>query len=549
MWRVSDRCFGATLGGATFPWVSWHFLRSTSDLPGSGRHALPPAAPCGHREEDPLFVTEGEALRVPLLPDNYGDGEESPAEYVWLKGESQEIGTSEDERVHHHGGQLYFLPLVFSDSGVYRRTSRKCEAVEFKVRVCKAEPFSPSVLYARIEEEALNPRVRCPGYMFEFCTDAGGNLTWYKDFGHIPNESAETVLILNASKRDEGIYTCRCTWEHAGRIFNSSASRKLIVKAGCRFFIRGHDGFFFRIPGSQVKLACSVFFGFNVQDLCVVSWLVNGSQVNTERNQVVYKATLTICKVSEKHFHTEFKCVAMNSNKWDCVFVSLKNPEMMSTHVVINLTLLGFFILALVTSKVFMIDLVLFARDVLKTCHSQEDGKAYDAFVVYQTHNTEKAEAEKICHFVAKVLPRELEQKCGYRLFILGRDDLPGEDHMELVWTRVRLSRRLMIILTPGAKGECGGSISEAYGAPTGLALHQALVHDDLKVILITMERTGQLDRLPRELQHLVRKSAPLLWKEQGCGSRRFWKHVRYLMPPGRPRSTGFGSRNPGDHR
>ncbi|KPP69029.1 hypothetical protein Z043_112239 [Scleropages formosus] len=104
---------------------------------------------------------------------------------------------------------------------------------------------------------------------------------------------------------------------------------------------------------------------------------------------------------------------------------------------------------------------------------------------------------------------------------------------MELVWTRVRLSRRLMIILTPGAKGECGGSISEAYGAPTGLALHQALVHDDLKVILITMERTGQLDRLPRELQHLVRKSAPLLWKEQGCGSRRFWKHVRYLMPPG----------------
>ncbi|XP_018595350.2 interleukin-1 receptor-like 1 [Scleropages formosus] len=489
--------------------------------------------PCGHREEDPLFVTEGEALRVPLLPDNYGDGEESPAEYVWLKGESQEIGTSEDERVHHHGGQLYFLPLVFSDSGVYRSSLLRWSCIPHGLLL---------LLTARTS-------VRPSGLPTQ-------------DFGHIPNESAETVLILNASKRDEGIYTCRCTWEHAGRIFNSSASRKLIVKdpsATYRPVIRAPLNHTSETapPGSQVKLACSVFFGFNVQDLCVVSWLVNGSQVqdlieeangsadcghsgyveenarNTERNQVVYKATLTICKVSEKHFHTEFKCVAMNSNKWDCVFVSLKNPEMMSTHVVINLTLLGFFILALVTSKVFMIDLVLFARDVLKTCHSQEDGKAYDAFVVYQTHNTEKAEAEKICHFVAKVLPRELEQKCGYRLFILGRDDLPGEDHMELVWTRVRLSRRLMIILTPGAKGECGGSISEAYGAPTGLALHQALVHDDLKVILITMERTGQLDRLPRELQHLVRKSAPLLWKEQGCGSRRFWKHVRYLMPPG----------------
>ncbi|KPP69030.1 hypothetical protein Z043_112240 [Scleropages formosus] len=515
----------------------------------------------------PRACVRGETQRVPSP---------RPVDRQYTLVSFRNLYISQEEVGKHHHQQLQALIATFLP-----RTSRKCEAVEFKVRVCKAEPFSPSVLYARIEEEALNPRVRCPGYMFEFCTDAGGNLTWYKpckltaaplagyksardpnpghrflrttlchvmvvksivcycegaaadtDFGHIPNESAETVLILNASKRDEGIYTCRCTWEHAGRIFNSSASRKLIVKdpsatyrpviraplnhtsetappgaqrlgprkqpaghhattlylvlleqrvvktgeqsipgsgsqhrhppgqensvAGCRFFIRGHDGFFFRIPGSQVKLACSVFFGFNVQDLCVVSWLVNGSQVqdlieeangsadcghsgyveenarNTERNQVVYKATLTICKVSEKHFHTEFKCVAMNSNKWDCVFVSLKNPEMMSTHVVINLTLLGFFILALVTSKVFMIDLVLFARDVLKTCHSQEDGKAYDAFVVYQTHNTEKAEAEKICHFVAKVLPRELEQKCGYRLFILGRDDLPGEGQYPL---------------------------------------------------------------------------------------------------------------------
>ncbi|MFT7818174.1 hypothetical protein Z043-112239 [Arapaima gigas] len=82
---------------------------------------------------------------------------------------------------------------------------------------------------------------------------------------------------------------------------------------------------------------------------------------------------------------------------------------------------------------------------------------------------------------------------------------------MELVPTRVGLSRRLLIILTPAAQGSCVGSMSEMYGPPAGLALHQALVQDELKVILIELQSTGTSEHLPSELQHLVRKSTPLL--------------------------------------
>lgn len=54
------------------------------------------------------------------------------------------------------------------------------------------------------------------------------------------------------------------------------------------------------------------------------------------------------------------------------------------------------------------------------------DGKVYDAYVLY----TKSSGRESFYHletFVHRILPDILEQQCGYNLFILGRDDLPGE--------------------------------------------------------------------------------------------------------------------------
>lgn len=54
------------------------------------------------------------------------------------------------------------------------------------------------------------------------------------------------------------------------------------------------------------------------------------------------------------------------------------------------------------------------------------DGKIYDAYVLY----TKSSEGRSVCcleTFVCRILPDVLEKQCGYKLFLLGRDDLPGE--------------------------------------------------------------------------------------------------------------------------
>lgn len=63
----------------------------------------------------------------------------------------------------------------------------------------------------------------------------------------------------------------------------------------------------------------------------------------------------------------------------------------------------------------------------LFVCMFLIDTRMYDAFVIYQMEYLDKKSEDTLQQFITKILPSVLEDKYRYRLFIHGRDDLPGQ--------------------------------------------------------------------------------------------------------------------------
>ncbi|XP_072300206.1 interleukin-1 receptor-like 1 [Eucyclogobius newberryi] len=253
--------------------------------------------------------------------------------------------------------------------------------------------------------------------------------------------------------------------------------------------------------------------------------------------QTIVTGTLSIRRVLPAHFREKFYCVGTRRyGDSVSITVHLKPRPSVASLAAAGTCVFLLFVLMAVMVKCFAVDLVLLFRRLFPFRLEDAGLKMFDAYVVYQLHSQDKLIEEALARFVSQDLPHVLEDKCGYKLFIHGRDDLPGEDHVELVEERMRKSRRLMVILTPGS----GSEVTDTYQLPEGydwqVGLHQALVHRDLSVILIQLGNTSprEYSHLPLALQHLIQRGAPIRWPQEQCTTcvnSRFWKNVRYLMP------------------
>ncbi|KAG8000875.1 Interleukin-1 receptor-like 1 [Nibea albiflora] len=470
-------------------------------------------------------------------------------EITWYKNNAQndpeQISTDENKTVHYHGEALFFLNLCPENSGFYsarREQPDKCSNFRITINVFK-EKNKEELLYGSIENSDRNKMVPCPESVSDTCKMSKGKLTWQKDFKLLQGHDEADLWIKNATKHDEGIYTCTCTWTHNHKVYNSSGSRRLIHKdpiVHSPQIISPTDKELFADEGFEIKLNCSLFCGINVESSCHTSWVVEKPSKNT-----ISTAILTIEKVSAKDFQTEFKCSGVGFYEELSRTLTLKRRDSIIPLVLGAVFVLLFCVFAAILIKIFAIDLALFFRPYFPLNSHNNDSKAYDAYVIYQMQNKDKLTENMLGQFITNNLPSVLEKKCGYRLFIHGRDDIPGEDRLELVEDRMRQSRRLMIILTPGLGS--GSEITDQHpaspqnsvigGYDWQVGLHHALVQREMSVILIQLGDTGPegYTYLPPGLQHLIRKSAPIRWSEDSrravAWNSRFWKRVRYLMP------------------
>ncbi|KAK5889952.1 hypothetical protein CesoFtcFv8_013527 [Champsocephalus esox] len=508
---------------------------------------------CHDLDTNTYNLNEGEAFN--FVHDNL-DTNVPDEEITWFNNNHTVITADENETVHYHGGSLFFLNLLPEDSGLYSaRHNTSSGECNYKVEIDVVKKF----VYEPIVNSDINKKVTCTNHVRRTCATLRGELTWNKDNKTLHGQNEKTLWVANANKTDEGIYTCVCTWTHNGKKYNTSGHRSLIVQGDTVSYrkleiISPTNEEQLADEGFGIKLDCKVFCGMNMKRDCNASWEVNGvsvdriegySQVVTNEPSIntIFTAVLTIEKVSAKDFAAEFKCLGIGSFERLHANVFLKRRESIIPLVTGGVCVLSLCVFAAVLIKCFAIDLALFFRPFLPKSSYKKDSRVYDAYVVYQTQSMDTVAEDSLSQFITNTLPSVLEGKCGYRLFIHGRDDMPGEDRLELVEDRMQQSRRLMVLLTPGAGPE---SKEETLTSPRDsliagfdcqVGLHHALLQREMSVILIQLGATGPqgYSHHPAGLQHLIQKSAPIRWPEGSRGAAasnsRFWKRVRYLMP------------------
>ncbi|XP_054944958.1 interleukin-1 receptor-like 1 [Physeter macrocephalus] len=497
--------------------------------------------------------------------------EKSRYPVVWYYSKTNKrITTQRRSRVVASGERLKFLPAKVNDSGFYTciirsPTSNKTGYVN--VTIYKKQPgcdIPDFLIYSTTSGSGRNSKIYCPTIDLYNWT---APVEWFKNCEALQGSRYRAhksfLLIDNANSKDIGDYTCKFMHYENGVNYTVTATRSFTVIDKRSFsllpvIIAPPQNETKEVEiGKPANLSCSACFGKGSQTMADILWQVNRSnvenvgeariQVSQEQNQsspselTCLNAVLRIAYVKEEDLSLKYDCLAVNFRGLVMHTIRLrrKNPmDQQSTYYM----LAGFSILFLLINvlvillKTFWIEIILLWRDIARPHKTRNDGKTYDAYVIYPRNCKNSPEgASSVEYFVHQILPDVLENKCGYDLYIYGRDLLPGEDVATTVETSIQKSRRHIFILTPEVMH------SEEFAYEWEIALHNTLIQNDCKAILIEMEAlcppSGlQFGELQDSLKHLVKVQGTIKWREDLVANKqslnsKFWKHIRYHMP------------------
>ncbi|NWW23262.1 IL1R1 protein, partial [Falcunculus frontatus] len=486
---------------------------------------------------------------------------------TWYKvGNQTAVPRDKLSRVHQQKNLIWFLPAMLEDSGDYEciiRNLTSCKKMCTKVTVfervdglCLNEKFAvKEVIFT-----SSSAKVVCPHLDYFRNEKNIQPVRWYKDCRLLEGKrfalSKRDLIIFNVTVHDRGNYTCETTYTYNGKQYNISRDISLIVevtppKKPPEISYPRNNSIEVEL-GSQVTVDCNT----TGADGFEVYWTGNGVYIDvfymsrifaspyegetSYDGRPMHSVKLIISEVSSEDYEQPFVCQASNAFGQVASYIILKHrvPDIRRwlTGGLVSLLILTF--ITLIIYKIFKIDLVLWYRNSVCALTSKEemfmfvlDGKIYDAYVLY----TKSSEGRSVCcleTFVRRILPDVLEEQCGYNLFILGRDDLPGEAVVSVADETLKQSRRLMIILGSETSSCC--LLEDTSGQQ--LAMYNALIRDGIQVILIEMGEIQDYTSMPESISYIKQKHGALQWKgdfsEKSCSANtRFWKNVRYQMP------------------
>ncbi|XP_063059724.1 interleukin-1 receptor type 1-like isoform X2 [Engraulis encrasicolus] len=264
------------------------------------------------------------------------------------------------------------------------------------------------------------------------------SVTWLKECKPLPRGevNGHKLQIENVLTADAGNYTCVLNFTYEGRNYRASRTTNLVITAP-----PPRHRTEIKIPlnetravtiGSREELRCEATEIEN--EITTVDWKINGTLIQNSTNFTISKThgnntsvnTLTIIKVKAKHLNVNFTCMATNALGSARSTVVLKEAN--EGHVgwlVAGICLCVLLIACVLLWHCFKVDLVLLYRSLCPRTHDN-DGKHYDAYVSYPYESQGLSMT-----FALRLLPEVLENKHGYKLFIRGRDDDPGQGSRE----------------------------------------------------------------------------------------------------------------------
>ncbi|NWW66113.1 IL1R1 protein, partial [Ifrita kowaldi] len=505
------------------------------------------------------LVPDGQPLAIKcLLEKSLKSGDYN---LTWYKvGNQAAVPRDKLSRIHQEKNLIRFLPAMLEDSGDYEcvlRNLTSCKKMFTKVTVfkridglCLNEKFA-------VEEiifTSSSAKVVCPHLDYFRNEKNIQPVRWYKDCQLLEGKrfalSNSDLIIFNVTVHDRGNYTCETTYTYNGKQYNISRDISLIVevtppKKPPEISYPRNNSIEVEL-GSQVTVDCNTTGADGYQPFQKGLWFYGSICHLLDRGETscdgrpMHSLKLIISEVSSEDYEQPFVCQASNAFGQVASYIILKHrvPDIQRwlTGGLVSLLILTF--ITLIIYKIFKIDLVLWYRNSVCALTSKEemfmfvlDGKIYDAYVLY----TKSSEGRSACcreTFVRRILPDVLEKQCGYNLFILGRDDLPGEAVVSVADETLKQSRRLMIILGSETSSCC---LLEDTSEQQ-LAMYNALIRDGIQVILIEMGEIQDYTSMPESIRYIKQKHGSIQWKgdfsEKSCSANtRFWKNVRYQMP------------------
>nr|XP_014434119.1 interleukin-1 receptor type 1-like [Pelodiscus sinensis] len=503
------------------------------------------------------FVHEGQPLAVNCSVHRTPKLENIDYNVTWFKSGSQtSVAKDKHSRIHQQNNLIWFLPATLEDSGSYEcviRNLTSCRKIYMKLTVfkniyglCFNEKFT-------IGEEILtssNAKVVCPH--LEYFRDEENTLPiqWYKDCKLLEEERfvsfSDYLVIKNATLHDKGNYTCRTSYSYNGKQYNISRDISLTVTVSPSN--TPPEIFYPRNNSIEVELGSRVIVDCNVTgtETFQVYWTVNNTYIDKYFKDRVFEeedyegttsyeghplatVRLNISEVNSEDYERHFVCHAFNSFGQAAAYIVLQHRvtdfQRSLTGGLIALLLLT--CITLLIFKLFKIDIVLWYRSSCCPFGKKKDGKIFDAYVMYPIASGVRG-IYALDNFVLRILPEILERQCGYNLFILGRDDLPGEAVANVIDETIKQSRRVIIILESEVASY--NVIEDTFEQQ--LVLYNALIRDEVKVILIELDKIQNYTNLPESIRYIRQKHGAIRWKgdftePSVSANTKFWKKVQ----------------------